>query len=153
MVCLPFRFMTFDYLFVDWGSKRTGVAYGDSQTFLVVPYAKNLDTNNLSVFLIEQITEKKITTLVFGRPFNFKLQHTKTTGNILQYTEELKELILEQKIKVNIDWINENGSTQANQNLIKPANKLSKEAKQDRKNQINHLAAMELGQRYFRQSL
>ena len=61
----------FDFLAIDWGSKRTGLAFGSSLTQLVLPYNKPLLTIEVYSVLEEQIKLKKIQFLVIGKPTNF----------------------------------------------------------------------------------
>ncbi|MEI6728012.1 MAG: RuvX/YqgF family protein [bacterium] len=125
----------FDYLCIDWGHLRCGLAFGDSKTGLVIPFVGNIDTKNLNQVLEKEIHTRKIKNIVIGRPTNFKMGNTEVTNKIEAFILELKLLY------PGISFFTEN-----ERNSSKNA-KLSG-AKFD-KFSINHLAAMQILQSYF----
>lgn len=122
----------FDFIAIDWGSVRTGLAFGSSLTGLVIPYTKELMTKNLLEILDVEIKSRRIITLVVGKPTNFKLQNTQVTEKILKFTEALKA----QYPKMNLIMVNENNTSKAGKDLKD-------------KHLINHNAAAEIGTRYL----
>ena len=124
----------FTHLGIDWGSKRVGIAFGDLQTGLVIPATYSCLTEDVFVILKKEITTKKITTLVVGKPSNFQLSPTSITHKINDFLEELKLQFPE----LAIVEINENGSS-----------KTAKTTGTKDKTMINHLAAADILERYF----
>ncbi len=119
----------FDILGIDWGEKRFGLAFGSSQTGLVIPFsgeAKNQDIWNI---LETEIKTRNIKTIILGKPTNFKGGETEVTKKIQSFFEEVKTKFPDLKIKLQ----NERGTSQiAKQKGIK------------NKNSINHQSAVEI---------
>ena len=110
---------------------RTGLSFGSTTTELIIPYDKELFTTDLMTVLEAQIKLKKPTTLVIGKPTNFKLNKTSITLLIEEFIEELKEKYPD----MNYVYINENNSSK---NDLKLKNKHT----------INHNAALVIARRY-----
>jgi RNase H-fold protein (predicted Holliday junction resolvase) len=121
----------FDFIAIDWGSVRTGLSFGSTSTELVIPYDKELFTTDLLEVLEAQIKLKKPTTIVIGKPTNFKLNKTSITLLIEEFIEQLKEKYPD----MNYVYINENNSSKNDLNL-------------KNKHTINHNAALVIARRY-----
>lgn len=128
----------FDVLAIDWGEKRTGIAFGDSETQLVIPYQNEVYTDNLSKILDTEITRRRIQTIVVGIPTTFHLQSTIVTEQISSFVELLRS----QYPNLTIITYNERGTTAEAKKLIS--------SKQGDKHTINHLAANQMLTHYFR---
>ena len=122
----------FDFIAIDWGLVRTGLSFGSTTTELVIPYDKELNTVDLLDVLEVQIKLKKPTTLVIGKPTNFKLNKTSITLQI----EEFIEVLQAKYPDLQYVFINENNSSKNNFNL-------------KNKHTINHNAAYVIGKRYL----
>ena len=122
----------FDFLAIDWGSKRTGLAFGSTITQLVLPYNKPLLTIEVYSVLEEHIKLKKIQFLVIGKPTNFQLQNTEVTTQINNFCEELKIRLPELKQY----YVNENNTSKNNLKTKDP-------------HTINHNAALEIARIYL----
>jgi RNase H-fold protein (predicted Holliday junction resolvase) len=122
----------FDFIAIDWGSVRTGLSFGSTSTELVIPYDKELFTTDLMEVLEAQIKLKKPTTIVIGKPTNFKLNKTSITLLIEEFIEVLKAKYPD----MNYVFINENNTSK---NDLKLKNKHT----------INHNAALVIAKRYL----
>jgi hypothetical protein len=58
---------------------KPAIFFGSTTTELVIPYDKELFTTDLLEVLEAQIKLKKPTTIVIGKPTNFKLNKTSIT--------------------------------------------------------------------------
>lgn len=124
----------FEYLAIDWGSKRCGIAFGDIHTELTVPATYQCDTGTVFSVVEKEINAKKITHIVLGLPTNFNLGKTEVTDKILQFKQELETRFP----GIVVETIFERNTT--------------KHAKKDNlkdKTMINHLAAQRIMENYF----
>ncbi len=117
----------FDIIAIDWGSVRTGLAFGSSESGLVIPYNKELDTKDLKEVLTQEINKKSINTIILGLPTNFKLQDTTVTTSIRIFAKELEEYFP----TIKLIFVNENNTSKAGKGL-------------KNKHSINHIAAVEI---------
>lgn len=122
----------FDFIAIDWGSVRTGIAFGSTQTQLAIPYQKPLFTKEVFEIIEKLIQKYKFKYIILGRPTNFKLGSTSVTNNIEEFAEKLAEIYP----SLPIIFVNENNTS-----------KIGKGLKD--KHQINHLAALEIANRYI----
>ncbi|MGL4758061.1 MAG: RuvX/YqgF family protein [Patescibacteria group bacterium] len=122
----------FDFIAIDWGSVRTGLAFGSTETGLVVPYTNELDTKDLFDTIDHECKKRKIKIFVVGLPTNFKLKKTDISNKVLLFAEKLSEAYPE----IKVEFVNENSTS-----------KIGKDLKS--KHQINHNAALEIGRRYL----
>jgi putative holliday junction resolvase len=142
----------FDVLAIDWGSKRCGLAFGSTQTQLVLPYDQECQTSDSLKILNEQISRKSIQKIILGRPTNFSGGDTQTGVLIDQYADILR--ICFPQIEL-ISW-NERGTTKDAVVKLdqpkKPNSKQTSTIKAVNKSNINHLAAAQILEDYLRYS-
>jgi RNase H-fold protein (predicted Holliday junction resolvase) len=132
----------FDVLAIDWGTIRSGLAFGSSSTFLVLSYTKELPTSQLFEVLDLEIKEKKPNTILVGLPSNFKREKTATSLKIEDFCNELTL----RYPKLKLITLNENGTSKISK--LK-AQGTKGQNKQESKHQINHLSAKALCESYF----
>ncbi len=127
----------FNHLAIDWGLFRSGLAFGNPVTGLVIPYNQDLATDNLLQILDKEIQSRGIQTIVLGIPTNFRLQKTEITDKV----EEFKNTLIKTFPNLKVKTINERGTTKQAIN----SHQLKKN-----KSQINHLSAASILTEYFR---
>lgn len=128
----------FDYLCIDWGQIRCGIAFGDSLSGLIMPYIGNIETKDLSQILEKEILSRKIKNIVIGKPTNFHMGNTLVTDLIEKFTLQLKK----QYPELNFFQQNERNSSKNAKDLDVVFDKYS----------INNLAAMQILQSFFDKS-
>ena len=126
----------FTHIAIDWGQKRSGLAFGNSQSGLIIPYLFDLETEELLQILEEQITQKKVEQIVIGLPTNFKLKPTLVTFQIQDFIKILNKKFVALKIQT----INERNSSKTGKQILG--------TKADKYN-LNHQAACQILQNYF----
>jgi putative transcription antitermination factor YqgF len=132
----------FNTIAIDWGSVRVGIAFGSTDTGLVIPYTKNCLNQNVFEVLSCEIANRKIDTLVIGIPTNFQLQPTATSSKILEFVEQLKTKFP----NCQIHTINERFTTQKAQNQ---ANSYGLKLMKD---ELNHQSACEIFNLFLNQN-
>ena len=133
----------FDYLAVDWGSKRIGIAFGDSTSGLVLPFQNELLTSNWDSALLKIIEDKKTTYIVLGLPTNFNNQPTKISEEILRFKTSLESWLQNHSLTMHVILYNERGTTST-----------SKQQRSDiSKDDLNQLSAVNLLPTYFKYEL
>jgi RNase H-fold protein (predicted Holliday junction resolvase) len=125
----------FDYLCIDWGHLRCGLAFGSSQTGLIIPFQGDLYTDDIYSTLKKEVLARKIKKIVVGKPTNFHMQDTEVTTKIEVFTNKLRILYPE------IDFYTEN---ERNSSKIAKMSSLNLD-----KFTINHLAAVEILKFFF----
>lgn len=123
----------FDFIGIDWGSKRFGLSFGDSTTGLIIPYRSTLFSNDIWHVLQKEIQFRNITHIVIGIPTNFFLQDTQVTAQIRDFIDQLVSTFP----TIKIETINERGTSQDA--------RITTQNKDD----INHIAAVHILTRYF----
>ncbi|MGI5827027.1 MAG: Holliday junction resolvase RuvX [Patescibacteria group bacterium] len=73
------------YLGIDWGEKRIGLATGDSETNLALPFKTVPDLSAL----LEVITEEEIEELVLGIPKKMSYPDDPLSPDFLQFSSDL----------------------------------------------------------------
>jgi len=124
----------FDLLGIDWGEKRCGLAFADSQSKLILPANYPCPTEQIWPILDNEAKNKPIRQIVVGMPLNFRGQKTKISLFVEVFLEQLKQHFP----KLLITTINERGSTLAFANYY-----------QVDKQQLNHLAAAKILEFYL----
>lgn len=124
----------FDTLIIDWGSKRTGLAYLSSSLGVVIPFEKECHSNTIFKTIEEIIIKKNITRIVIGRPTNFSWQDTNISHETDKFSEELSNLYP----SIKIIRVNENSSS-----------KFATDMGLKNKHSINHAAAVKIGEYYL----
>ena len=124
----------FDLLGIDWGEKRCGLAFADSQSKLILPANYPCPTEQIWAILDNETKNKPIRQIVVGMPLNFRGQKTKISLFVEVFLEQLKQRFP----KLLITTINERGSTLAFANYY-PVDK----------QQLNHLAAAKILEFYL----
>ncbi len=98
------------YLGIDWGSKRIGLAIGDDETKIAVPFFVVENINKV----LNIIKDEDIQVIVLGKPLsivNHELQITNESFNL--FVDELKD-----KIKIPVKMIDERLSSKAADALV-----------------------------------
>ncbi|MDO9399218.1 MAG: Holliday junction resolvase RuvX [bacterium] len=98
------------YLGIDWGEKRIGLAVGDSETKIAVPFktVENIEK------VLQIINDEKIDIVIIGEPLsitNYKLQITNEKYN--KFIKDLKD-----RSNLQIELIDERLSSKAGDALI-----------------------------------
>ncbi|MBU0880048.1 Holliday junction resolvase RuvX [Patescibacteria group bacterium] len=93
------------YLGIDWGEKRIGLAIGDSETKIALPFktVENIEA------VLQVINDEKIDAVIIGEPLsivNYKLQITNEKYN--KFIKDLKD-----KSNLQIELIDERLSSKA----------------------------------------
>lgn len=131
------------YLAIDWGTKKTGLALGNSTLKLVVPRDVT-PTSQVIEHLSQILKSNPIQTVVLGLPLTLTLTKTATTVNIEEFSVQLQNIYP----KLTIIHYNERGSSKAS------VQKLRDRGLDNRKIQnYDSLAACEILQNYFRETL
>jgi putative holliday junction resolvase len=105
-----------NYLGIDWGEKRIGLAVAESETRLATPYKVVEDIKAVK----DAIRQEKITEIIVGHPK--RLSDNVTTKKFQQFYEDIKK-----KIDLPITLMDERWSTKAISSL--PGTKKSKAAR------------------------
>ena len=122
----------FDYLSIDWGLRRSGLAFGSQA--LVMAYQKNLMTVDIWQTLDQEIAKRNTKIIVVGLPTNFFGKNTQISNLILEFVIELRV----KYPNLQIETMEEKGST-----------KLSKKMLKIDKHDINHQSAVNILNWYF----
>ena len=123
----------FDLLGLDWGEKRCGLAFANSQSKLILPANYPCPTSQIWSILDSETKNKPIRQIVVGIPLNFHGQKTKISLLVEAFLGQLKQRFP----KLLITTVNERGSTLAFTNY-----KVDKQ-------QLNHLAAAKILEFYL----
>jgi RNase H-fold protein (predicted Holliday junction resolvase) len=130
----------FDYLCIDWGSHRVGLAYGSSQTKLILPYNQVLENHECIAIILDLLVQKKIEYIILGRPTTFKGDKTRVTSEIELFKTELEQKLFAKSIPGTIIFYDERNSTKFAKSVT--PFEISKDS-------INHLAAARILDNYF----
>jgi putative transcription antitermination factor YqgF len=130
----------FDVLCIDWGSKRVGLAFGSTETLIILPYTKDFDIDDVWSILKYEITQRVIQHIVLGYPVTFTGAKTRITIDVELFHNQLRE----KYPGIPITIINERNSTKHAKSQIQSHGKINTD-----KYQINHLAACEILRHYF----
>lgn len=91
-----------NYLGVDYGEKRIGLALANGALRIALPLdilpndAKNLALHKLLAI----IYEKEITDVIVGFPLGLHGQHTPQTGKVEQFTLQLAEQLAKKNVRI-----------------------------------------------------
>ncbi len=129
----------FEFLAIDWGQKKFGLAFGNKTTGLIIPSVKENFSVNIFALIQKEVAERKIKTFVVGIPTNKSLEITEVTTKINSFIQELSKTFPTIPIKT----INERQSTKVSKQLLGP--------KQKDKHLINNLAATQILEYFFNQ--
>ena len=128
----------FDVISIDWGSKRVGLAFGSSESCLIIPYSFELLTCNIFVVLDEEIENRNIQQFIVGYPTTFFGEKTSITTQVEEFISELALAFP----KITITTVNERNSSKLSKALINKSEKHS----------INHQSACEILKWYFQEN-
>jgi putative transcription antitermination factor YqgF len=134
----------FDYLSIDWGTKYFGIAFGSSETGLVVAHQKVVHSEQIWEELEQILLEKNIEHIVLGIPTNFRLQPTANTHKVQEFKLELEQFLTNINKTITITLFNERQTT-----MNSTLNNRKLELKTNKSN-IDNLSAMNLLKEYFR---
>ena len=84
------------YLGVDWGSKRIGLALGDSETKMATPF-KTVGSLNELVALAK---EEMVDVIILGKPIKMRGEGEGIAPVFTRFAEELQEHLPEVKIEL-----------------------------------------------------
>lgn len=103
-----------NYLGVDWGEKRIGLALADSETKIATPFKV---VGNLQEVMAE-IKKEKIDVIVVGKPlpiFNFSARGGSAPGGQFPISKQFGEFIklLKKKINIPVEMADERLSSKA----------------------------------------
>ena len=134
-----------NYLGIDWGERRIGLAVGDSETKIAIPFKV---VNSIDE-VIQIVKDEKIDTVVIGKPLKMRDIKCKMQKEFLDFLS-----LLEKKINIPIKTIDERLSSKEADSLLNARSK-QKIAKYTRKNNkkiktpIDAVAAMLILQNYL----
>lgn len=98
-----------NYLGIDWGEKRIGLALGDSETKIATPFKVVGGIGEI----IKIIKDDKIDVIVVGEPLKMRNVKLKTQDEFLEFLSSLKK-----KINIPIKTIDERLTSKAADALI-----------------------------------
>ncbi len=139
----------FDIIGIDWGHARCGIAFGSSQTKLVI--AGNSDNNTADIFdiLATEITKRKPTKIVIGLPTNFNFQPTEVTTKVMDFVVIIKKFYPQ----LSVSTFNERNSTKDTKAMLLSKNSLLKNSPAQKskvdKHAINNQSAANILTRYL----
>ena len=95
-----------NYLGIDWGSKRVGLAMGNSEAKLARPLPGLANNNEFVTQLADICTQESVDRLVVGLPRNLSGEETQASRQIRQFGQKL-----ESELKLPVDFQDETLST------------------------------------------
>jgi putative transcription antitermination factor YqgF len=104
----------FDTIAIDWGEKICGVAFGDSKSKLCIPSTDKVENSRALSYITQQIEKRCLKLIVVGMPVNFHGGNTIVTMKV----QEFIALLQESHPHIDIQTINERGTTQMAQKKI-----------------------------------
>ncbi len=81
-----------NYLGLDYGGKRIGVATADSEVKIAIPYGVIINDEQKFEQVVRLINELKIDRVIVGYPRNQSGEATKQTDEVEAFVRQLKEL-------------------------------------------------------------
>jgi len=130
----------FDIIAIDWGTKRCGLALGDTKSLISLPYSKPLFSEDLESIVNEILSDNTgIKLILFGIPSNAKNGETQTSNKIKTVVEQFKT-----RFNCEIITIDERFSTKDATSLLKDSN-----GQTPNKHDINHISAHVLLMKYL----
>ena len=84
------------YLGVDWGGKRIGLALGDSETKMSMPFKTVAKAREVA----EVVREEMVDVLILGKPIKMRGESEGLDQNFVNFLEELKKLLPEMQIEL-----------------------------------------------------
>jgi putative Holliday junction resolvase len=84
------------YLGVDWGGKRIGLALGDSETKMSMPFKTVAKAREVA----EVVREEMVDVLILGKPIKMRGESEGLDQNFVNFLEELKKLLPETPIEL-----------------------------------------------------
>ena len=81
-----------NFLALDVGEKRVGMALGDSQIKIAVPFGYLERSDDIIKQIIEVMLQHKISTVVVGYPRNQSGESTKQTDLVKEFADELSQI-------------------------------------------------------------
>jgi putative Holliday junction resolvase len=96
------------YLGIDYGDAKVGLAIGDSETGLALPYKilANVGREHLVTDLKDVIKAEDVETVVVGMPINTTSHSSNQTNNVQSFIDELKN-----QLDIQIDFHDERFSS------------------------------------------
>ncbi|MDQ7031647.1 MAG: Holliday junction resolvase RuvX [Desulfonauticus sp.] len=133
-------------LAIDYGLKRIGLAIGNEELKIAVPYKTLIKTDNQSLFttLKEIIALEKIDKIVIGIPYYLNGEPSLTTKQVLNFTKKLKK-----EVNLPILQIDERYTSFEAEKKLSALNLKNKKKK---KLLIDQLAASVILEQYFLQN-
>jgi putative transcription antitermination factor YqgF len=81
----------FTHLGIDWGTRYLGIAYGDSETGLIMSYHHKVDPDNFYLVFEELLSSYEITDVVVGYPTNIVGGDTIVSTHITAFVSQLQD--------------------------------------------------------------
>jgi putative Holliday junction resolvase len=91
---------------LDIGEKNIGIAISDKMNILAIPHSIEKNDKDFSEKICRLVEEKDIRKIIIGIPYNLKGKLGYQANKTLDFAQKLKE-----KIKVEIDFLDERFST------------------------------------------
>jgi putative Holliday junction resolvase len=119
------------YLAVDFGLKRIGIAITDDLKLMAFS-RKNLE-NNKGVFeeILKLVINENVSRIIIGHPLNFKSESTHSTVHVTEFYNKLKAKCLQNKLSVEIVFLDERFTSSIAQHNISESG-LSKKKRSDK---------------------
>lgn len=134
-----------NYLGIDWGEKRIGLAMADSETKIAIPFKVVGSVNDVAL----TVKDEKIDIIVIGKPLKMRDEKHKIQNEFLVFLNQIKK-----KIKIPIQTIDERLSSKAANVLLNARNKQKNTKRIEKNNKkikapIDAVAAMLILQSYM----
>jgi putative Holliday junction resolvase len=84
------------YLGIDWGGKRVGLALGDSETKMAMPFKTVANAREVA----EVVREETVDVLILGKPIKMRGEAEGLDQGFVNFLEELKRLLPEMTIEL-----------------------------------------------------
>jgi len=88
-------------LSIDYGQKRIGLAWVDTDLGVVLPYGK-LETGDWKLELVKLIKDEKANLIVIGLPIGLDGQENNNTGLVRKFVSEL-----EKSVEIPVEFVDE----------------------------------------------
>ncbi len=97
------------YLGVDWGEKRIGLAFGDGEIKLAIPYKTVSGIDEI----IKIVKEEKVDMVVIGKPLKMSDIKYQVSDKFLDFLD-----LLEKKLDIPVETVDERLSSKAADSLL-----------------------------------
>ncbi|MDD3520331.1 MAG: Holliday junction resolvase RuvX [Actinomycetota bacterium] len=105
-------------LAIDYGEKNLGIALSDDLGIIAIPFSVEKNNEKFCEILLKIIKEKKVLKIIAGFPINLKGQEGIQAKKVKEYFKELSN-----KIKMDIELVDERFSSKISENKLKELEK------------------------------